>query len=97
MKNHYFFEYNGQAWTKANDVALFLDLKEPRYVIYWHISTSDKIKFNQFPDTIQKTIISGVSFLKTDLQKSIQPETMFINDKGVFDLFMKSQNQSHKL
>ena len=90
LKNHYFFEYNGQAWTKANDVALFLDFKEARNIIYDHVSESNKITFKRFPDTIQTAIISGVSFLKTDLQKSIHPETMFINDEGVFDLFMKS-------
>ena len=90
LKNHYFFEYNGKAWTKANDVAYFLEFKEARYVIYSHVSKSDKIAFKQFPDTVQKAIISWVRFSKTDHQKTIQPETMFINDEGVFDLFMKS-------
>ena len=90
LKNHYFFEYNSQAWTKANDVAYFLEFKEARYVIYSHVSKSDKIAFKQFPDTVQKAIISGIRFSKTDHQKPIHPETMFINDEGVFDLFMKS-------
>ena len=90
LKNHYFFEYNGQAWTKANDVALFLDFKDTRNIIYHHVSEGNKITFKQFPDNIQTIIISGVRNLIPDLQKSIQPETMFINDEGVFDLFMKS-------
>ena len=90
LKNHYFFEYNGQAWTKANNVARFLEFKEARYVIYSHVSKSDKIAFKHFPDTVQKAIISGIRFSKTDHQKPIHPETMFINDEGVFDLFMKS-------
>ena len=90
LKNHYFFEYNNQAWTKANDVAYFLEFKEARYVIYSHVSKSDKIAFKQFPDTVQKAIISGIRFSKTDHQKPIHPETMFINDEGMFDLFMKS-------
>ena len=90
LKNHYFFEYNGQAWTKANDVARFLDFKDARKIIYHHISDGDKLTFKQFPDTIRKDIISKHRNSVPVNQVSIQPETMFINDEGVFDLFMKS-------
>ena len=87
LKNHYFFEYNGQAWTKAKDVARFLDFKETRCIIYTHISKSDKFQFKQFPDTIQKSIISGMSVLNTHSKinnqpiSTVHPETVFINDE----------------
>ena len=91
LNNHHFFEYNGQAWTKANDVARFLDFKDARNMIYNQVSKKNKITFKQFPETIQNTIIYGVRDSVPDQQKSIHPETIFINDEGVFDLFMKSR------
>ena len=87
LSKHYFFEYMGQAWTRANDVARFLEFKEARNIIYYHISEADKIPFKQFPACIQNVIISGIGYHITD---RLHPETMFINDEGVFELFMKS-------
>ena len=91
LKNHFFFEYQGQAWTKANDVARFLEFKEASTMIYHHVSKNNKITFKQFPGSIQKNIVSLISNNDTGFKKSVHSETMFINDKGVFDLFMKSQ------
>ena len=90
LKNHYFFQYNGQAWTKANAVARFLEFKDARKIIYHHISEGDKLTFMQFPDAIQKSIISTLRTSVPAQPQVIHPETMFINDEGVFDLFMKS-------
>ena len=109
LRKHYFFEYIGQAWTKANDVARFLDLKDAQNMVYHHISATDKIMFKQFPHNIQKSIISGIGYRITnsirdnmpdqdsmvrnkipDSNCNIHPETMFINEEGVFELFMKS-------
>jgi prophage antirepressor-like protein len=91
LNKHFFFEYKGQAWTKANDVARYLDFKEARNIIYYHISDSDKIVFKQFTNNVQNSILSGMSYLITHPKFNIHPETIFINDEGVFDLFMKSR------
>ena len=94
LNNHYFFEYNGQAWTKANDVARFLDFKEPRKIISHHVSENNKLYFKQFSDTIQKNINSEIGNIIS--YQTIHPETIFINDEGVFDLFMKSHKPNAK-
>lgn len=90
FKNHYFFEYNGHTWTKANDVARFLDFKEVRNTIYHHVPKHNKMTFNKFPDNVQKTIIDTMYDKITHYQKSIHSETMFINNNGVYELFIKS-------
>ena len=90
LKNHYFFEFQGQVWTKAKSVAQFLEFKDARNMIYNQVSKVNKITFKQFPDSIQKVIISELRDSVPPQPQIIQPETIIINDEGVFDLFMKS-------
>ena len=47
LRKHYFFEYMGQVWTRLNDVACFLDLKDAKNSFH-HISESDKSSLNSF-------------------------------------------------
>ena len=85
LKEHYFFNYNGKLWTKANNVGRFFQLKDARYMIYHHVSESNKITFAQFPENIQKAITAGLN-----VSTKIQAETIFIDDKGMLDLVMNS-------
>ena len=85
FENHRFFEYNGQRWTKANDVALFLEYLDARKMIYHHVPENDKINFKKFPESIQMEMQQHY-----DSDGTIQPETMFINEKGITKLINKS-------
>ena len=57
LNNHYFFEYNGQAY-----------FKEASSMIYHHVSKKNKITFKQFPVTIQNNINSWICDKITDYQ-----------------------------
>ena len=37
LKEHYFFNYKGQVWTKANNVGRFFQFKDARHMIYHHV------------------------------------------------------------
>lgn len=85
FKKHNFFEYNTKRWTKANDVALFLEYREARNMIYHLVSEKDKISFKKFPENIQKEIQQLYVAAGT-----IHPETMFMNENGINRMINKS-------
>ena len=87
FKKHRFFEYDERRWTKANDVARFLEYLDAANMIYHHVAEKDKLSFKNFPQNIQmkiKVLYGAVS--------TIQAQTMFINENGITKLI----NRSHK-
>ena len=72
----------------------FLEFVDAHQVIQHNVSSSNKISFKNFPETIKSLISKGMYSVHT---YKIHPDTIFINDEGVFDLFMKSRKPIAKL
>jgi len=75
------YMYNKKVWFHANEVAAFLEYNIPKKAIYDHVRTEDKIKFHEILKVVPN---------QEHLKDNAQPETIFINTDGIFDLVTKS-------
>jgi len=92
IQNNY-FKYKGKdvfvitienvAWFKGKDVANLLELKDSSATMNRQISKNDKIEFYNLKLNVSKNFID--------------PQTIFINLEGVYDLFMSSRKPEAKI
>ena len=69
-------------WFHANSVASYLEYQDCRKAVYTSVDSCDKICYED--------LISQVRATDPDLG-NLQPETIFINQDGVFNLTMRSK------
>ena len=74
--------YQGQVYFQANPIAKFLEYKRQSQAIFDHVNKEDKVKFHQICNSERRNMKVSVS---------LQPESIFINKYGIFDLTMKSK------
>ena len=77
-----FFKVHNDVYFHGNEVAKHLEYNKYADAIYRVVSVADKLSFNDLKS------VPGVC-LKQTLQ--FQPETIFINQDGLFDLIIKSR------
>jgi len=96
IRNNY-FQYKGKkvlvlvkdgvAWFKGIDLARLLDFIEPQNAIQHNVSKEDKITF----------MILRVGFNPTLESQKIDPQTIFLNQEGMYDLVMSSRKPEARL
>ena len=83
--------FNKVVWFQASSIANFLKYGNTNKAIMDHVNEHDKVRFSEI---IQN---SSILYSKQDqgslilLQEKNHPNTIFINENGVFDLITRSR------
>lgn len=76
------FFFNEVFWFQASSVAECLEYENTKKAVIDHVNEHDKIRFSEIPSNM---------IAVSCLQKNFHPQTLFINENGVYDLLQRSR------
>ena len=86
------YKYNNDIWFQGSAVAGFLEYESTRQAINEHVNTFDKMRCSEFLDASVSTGYGqGNQQSQSMMLRGLHPETLFINNYGIFDLITKSR------